>query len=310
MNAHNSEVIAVWVNEWCAFGKGRKRWDRIVRSSDQRMLKAKSDILLPSSCETWVRHHLDRGTRRFVAVGGDGTVNLLANTLLRATSESCYLGAIGTGSSNDFHKPNLKESSIAGFPCRLDFEGATLADALRVRDVLLQQVRYGLVNASVGITANANHYFNNPDGILKGVKSVSAQLAIAYAAVRTLWSYQPPQIQVSHAQEGEKSVRVTNLGIIKNRHFSGSFKYGDGAEQDSGDFYVYLCHELNRVQCLRALAGLLQGSFKTTQKTRKYRSRSLRLRASEPFNVEVDGEVMRSRDLEVTVEPRRLWLCA
>lgn len=54
-----------------------------------------------------------------IAVGGDGTVNLLAQALLESVEwREISLGALGTGSSNDFHKPRRKR--FHGLPARLD----------------------------------------------------------------------------------------------------------------------------------------------------------------------------------------------
>lgn len=299
MNAGNAHLMALWVNQSCAFGKGGERWLSISR--DPRIAQAITNVGSEKSCAEWVRDCLGLGVERFVAVGGDGTVNLVANVLAK-TSASVYLGAIGTGSSNDFHKPARER--IHGFPCRLNFEEPVQADLLRVRDVETNEVRYGLVNASVGITAEANHYFNRPDRVLSTLKRKSPNLAILYAALRTLWLYRAQTLRLD-----EYVVRVTNLGLVKNRHFSGSFKYDESAEPDSGDFLAYLCHDLGRFGSLKALFRLSRGVFVKSPKSAKFRARKMSIKAGESFAFELDGEVMRSKNVEVNIDAKRIWLC-
>jgi diacylglycerol kinase (ATP) len=309
MNVDNANRIAVWVNECCAFGKGKKRWKKIAKSGDSRLLSMQAATLRPEDCDAWVQSHIQKGTRRFVAVGGDGTVNVLANALVRSFKEPVCLGAIGTGSSNDFHKPFRNVNSIAGFPCRLDFAKPLRADLIRIRDLTMQIERYALINASVGLTADANHYFNHPDAILRQLKSVSSQLAIFYAALRTLCVYQTRSVEVAVDEHEAQSAVVSNIGIVKNRHFSGSFRYGFGAEPDSGDFYLYLCRNLSRSECLRTLFSLLKGSFRSQAKKSAQRAKSLRLSAQSPLTVELDGEVMRMKEVEIGIEAKRILLC-
>lgn len=310
MIAHNADRIAVWVNECCAFGKGKKRWQKICQENDHRLAgMVVSGRSGPESCERWVQSELKKGIRHFVAVGGDGTVNLVANALMRASQEPVFLGAIGIGSSNDFHKPFVNAGRVAGFPCRLNFARAIHSDLIRVRDLSSDFDRYALINASVGITAEANNYFNHPDRLLSGLKSWSSQIAIPYAALRTLSRYQNSEIEMA-ADEQEPQVRhISNIGIIKNPHFSGSFRYDSGAAPDSGDFYVYLADDMTRMECVKTLFSLLKGSFSGQPKTQSQRARNLKLRSALPFSVELDGEVIMAQELEVGIEERRIWLC-
>ncbi len=73
-----------------------------------------------------VSRMLSEGHTEFIAAGGDGTVNLLLGTIMEKTPPSLLrslkIGAIGLGSSNDFHKPFRPDGHIAGVPIRIDFD--------------------------------------------------------------------------------------------------------------------------------------------------------------------------------------------
>ena len=66
-----------------------------------------------------------KGERKFIAAGGDGTINYLLNEILSNPSKTIIdeiqIGAIGLGSSNDFHKPMYSSRLINGIPCKVDF---------------------------------------------------------------------------------------------------------------------------------------------------------------------------------------------
>ena len=61
------------------------------------------------------------GITRFISAGGDGSFNLLVNSLAEISGrfEQFSCGAIGLGSSNDFLKP-VKEK-IDGIPLKINF---------------------------------------------------------------------------------------------------------------------------------------------------------------------------------------------
>ena len=89
-------------------GAAARDYDR-VRAEVETGFRVR-DALLDSAGE-WLRA-LDRarreGVERVVAVGGDGTVHAVANAILGDGSgawDGVTLGAVGVGSSNDFHKP-------------------------------------------------------------------------------------------------------------------------------------------------------------------------------------------------------------
>ncbi len=81
-----------------------------------------------------VREAVAKGERAFIAAGGDGTVNLLLNAVMELGSgvTDIRIGAVGLGSSNDFHKPHGPDSVIAGVPVRVDCNSARPCDVIRI----------------------------------------------------------------------------------------------------------------------------------------------------------------------------------
>lgn len=264
-----------------------------------------------------VADRLGRGERTFVAAGGDGTVHELVNALMPALDsghlEDVRLGAVGLGSSNDFHKPLSDRRLVDGVSLRLDVTRARVHDVgeLRYRDPSGREGRrWWLVNGSVGLTAEANAYFNGPDPIVRRLKRGATGLAIGWAALRTLWRVRPRRFHVTIDDERGEWRTLSNLGVVKNPHFAGDFRYDSPLEPDSGRFHVHELGDLSRPGLLRALARLARGRFAGTPAARTVVARRLLLRAPEPFAVEVDGEVLVVREAEFTLYPRRLALCA
>ncbi len=102
--------MIVILNPKAGGGTALARWRRIEprvreRIGEYTFTVAESEAMV----EETVAEALERGEREFVAAGGDGMVNLVMSAILAAAPPGVLatvrLGAVGLGSSNDFHKP-------------------------------------------------------------------------------------------------------------------------------------------------------------------------------------------------------------
>ena len=134
--------MIVLLNPNAGGGTAASKWESI--ESRVRALVGPFDLVAAPYADTVkhkVRKALQNGETEFIAAGGDGTVNLVMTAILenapRGIVEKVKLGAVGLGSSNDFHKPLDKSRMIDGIPFKLDFV-ATIA-----HDICLLTYRNG-----------------------------------------------------------------------------------------------------------------------------------------------------------------------
>ena len=161
-----------------------------------------------------------------VAAGGDGTVNGVLNAIL--TNGAVALGAIGLGSSNDFHKPFAPEKCVDGVPVRVDPRTRCARDvgkATLIEPGGATRIRYFVLNASVGVVAQGNAFFNTPDRTVRALKKTSVELAIAYAALVSISRFTPIELHVSLDDRPFRPMRLTAMGILKRIHFAGGMRY-------------------------------------------------------------------------------------
>jgi len=305
-------MTALLLNNSAAGGSAATKWRRVERSVIER-LPTGSVVASPQdagAARGWVESMLDAGEDRFVAAGGDGTVNLLVDTVMKhPAAGSVTIGAVGLGSSNDFHKPFRKNRQFDGIPLLLDFESA------QPRDVCTLETdgagpRHWLINASIGLTADANQFFNGGDAVLRALKRVSAGTSIAYAAAHTLFINRKRRLQVQVECAAPFGAVVTNLGIVKNPNFSGAFTYGSRFEPASGYFYVHLCESMSRSRVVKTLWRSRREGFQGLPLTRSWRARHLAVTAGREFPVEFDGEVLTARQATFSVRKEALRICA
>lgn len=264
-----------------------------------------------------IRRALVAGERCFVAAGGDGSVNALLSALADDSGrvpedDGLLLGAVGLGSSNDFHKPFADRRTLDDIPVRIDSSSAVAHDVgvVRYRDGEGRpHARPWIVNASVGLTADANAFFNEPDALLRALKGTATASALAYAALRTLATAPVHTLGIRIDGSEESWLPVSNLGIVKNPHFAGCLRYDSPHDPGDGSFYVHLLEGTGRAGRLATLSGLARGRFTGRPGTRSSRASELVVRGREPFVLETDGEVALARSAVFTLSPARIRVC-
>lgn len=309
--------MIVILNPKAGGGTALARWRRIEprvreRIGDYTLSVAVSEAMV----EETVAEALERGEREFVAAGGDGMVNLVMSAILATapagTLKTVRLGAVGLGSSNDFHKPHSSGDLIEGVPVKLDFDAAIPHDigVLTYLDEANElRSRRWLINASVGTTAEANRFFNHPTRLLRTLKRVLPSLGMVYAALRTVLAYRGGKMVLTVDESETVYTRVKNLGIVKNPHFTGALRYDTPYERGGGHFYVHLLKNVPLPSLTLTLVGLLRGKFAGRKGARSWRATRLRIEADHPFAVEGDGEVVTATRAYITMVPDLLQVC-
>jgi diacylglycerol kinase family enzyme len=271
--------------------------------------------LLDGSCD-WLLA-IDRARRegvdRVVAVGGDGTVHAVANALLSdglGASREIALGAVGLGSSNDFHKP--VRSRARGVPVRIgeaserDVGRATWEDARGRR-----HARWFLVSASMGLTARANRRFSRERGLAGWLGRRSVDAAIGYAAIGALLHQENAPARLSPTLEAAaRDVELSNLGVMLTPYLAGAFRYDTEVQPGGGRFAVHLCEGMTTLRLLSTMAGLLRGRFVSSPQLRSWASRAVTLELDEEDDLELDGELFRARSVHFEAFSRALSVCA
>jgi diacylglycerol kinase family enzyme len=306
--------LLVLLNTRAGHGAAASRWEA-VRGALVDRAAGQLDVRetgSPDAVGAAVREAVGRGERVIVAAGGDGTVNLVVNALMALDDPgAAALGAVGLGSSNDFHKPFAERSFVAGVPVRADCANAAPRDVIRVAfsDGGPVAVRHAIANASIGITAEANAAFNSPSAFVRAASRVSVNAGIVAAVVGTIAAWHDVECRLALDGEDLGVFSVSNLGLIKNPHFAGSFCYDTPVAPDDGRMGVSLCERLTRFQVLATLAALSRRRFSGRPKTRSWTAARALVEAERAFALETDGEVARARRAEFGVVPRAIRCC-
>jgi len=250
--------------------------------------------------------------RRLVRVRHIGLANLILEAAPDDLLRSVKIGAVGLGSSNDFHKPLRLRETLLGIPCKTDFDHAVPRD---VGEVTVRQPdgrhvrRYWLLNASLGVTARGNSLFNHPDIFLAALKRHAPSTAILVSALRAIRAFRGVRLDLRTGDGTTRTTLVSNLAVVKSPHFTGGLRYDSRYEPRSGRFNVHLYPHISRMHTVRLLWGLAHGRFSSLKWSQTWSDSRLAVSGDDAFDVELDGEVMAATRAEFSVASRRLQVC-
>jgi diacylglycerol kinase (ATP) len=304
----------IFLNPTCHFGKGLEKWKKIFPEMQQFFSFTVDELQSPESLECLLQEKIMDGEKVFIAAGGDGTVNLLANAMMKQDGYNgpFVLGAIGLGGSNDFHKPISNHPQIKGIPVRLNWQKAVPTDIIRARfkngkgNVL---TRYSVINCSIGITAQANAFCNSRSPFVERLRHLSVEASVIYCALKTLFKYTNIPCAVAIQNEQKQEFPVTNLGVIKNPHFAGGLCYGTDIKPNDGKLGVHLAFGMRKFEVIKTMTNLYKHRFPKNSNTNTWISPKLTVESENPFALELDGEVVTTDYVKFDLLKTALRIC-
>lgn len=304
---------ATLVNLQANNGRAARRWARIAQELELSLPPGSRFIAFspPIDLDERLDTLLADGYQCFISAGGDGSANFLLNSLMKKCGENAQkicLGGIGLGSSNDFIKP--KKHFLQGLPTRLNVQTTALVDVGKAEFRTANggwETRYFMANASLGVTAEANWFFNHGDWFIRLVKDRWTDLAIIYAALRSIFRFKNIPVQLVLPDETLETA-LSNLAILKSTYVSGSFHFDDPVQRSDGFLGLNACLNMSKMALINTLIALAKGKFKGRPKTLSRAVKTCTVGSATPMALEMDGEVFRTTEVRFSVLPRAIQL--
>ncbi|GIW42985.1 MAG: lipid kinase [Candidatus Binatia bacterium] len=299
------ELFAV-VNPVAGAGRTRRRWPAIAAELGRRGFRVRSHFTeAPGWATAKVREWLQAGVRHVVAVGGDGTVNEVANGFFldgEPIAPDAVLSVVPSGTGHDF----ARSVGIQSVTSALDALATGNVRSIDVCHAAFFQngrraTRYFFNAADVGLGAAAAQAVNRSRKLLGGLWTYVA------GAIRALWSFRPVVTEV--VVDGQQlSSGATEMVLIANGRFhAGGMRMAPMADPADGWLEVLVLKQVSRLHLLLSLLPrVLNGTHLHDRALAYQRGRRVVVRSAEPLLFEMDGEQPGTTDVQVEVVPRAL----
>ena len=306
--------MLVVLNKNSGGGTALRKWENIYKLL---RLNGSTEIFIVErngSLDEFIKNSIKKCKTDFVIAGGDGSINYFLNRCIQLLGPNelaqIKLGAVGIGSSNDFHKPFEKQNILGSIPFKINFERVIKRDVGCIQYLNNGKTlkKYFLINASLGITAEGNNFFNNPNFILNQLKKISIQGAITYTILKNILTYKNFQVKIEDNNESF-TANITNLGILKSPYFTGKLRFNSDPLFSNGLFDINLYESLSKVKLLKLFYFLSKAKPDNSLNKKFWRTNRIKISSEKEFAVEFDGEVITTKCAEFYVIPELIKVC-
>lgn len=284
-----SAPIALLANPSAADGRSLKCLDIVRATLDER--GAEYRMASPAgrdAARQVARKAAERG-ETVVAVGGDGTIGLIAGAL-RGTPGR--LAVIPAGRGNDFARV-MKIPSDPADAARIALDG--VEKTVDVGDV---DGKTFVCIASLGFDSDANRIANE-------AKFVKGNLVYLYAALRALIGWKHAQFRV--VVDGvEHDMRGWSVAVANSKAYGGGMYIAPQAELDDGCLDIVMVSESPKRTFLKDLPTVFKGTHLDNPRVQVFRGERVELSADRQFQIYADGDPIGTLPAIVGISPRSL----
>ncbi|MDX9811105.1 MAG: diacylglycerol kinase family lipid kinase [Bacteroidales bacterium] len=278
------------VNPNAGNGKGGRDWKRISRIFERhgisaviKMTTKKGDAIELS------RQAVAEGFRNLISIGGDGTLNEIINGIF--TQDYCRpsditIGMIPVGTGNDWGRMFGIPLVYAGAVSIIS-EGRKMMHDIGVISYYQGETRHErfFINiAGIGYEAMVVEKTNR-----QKEKGRSNKVLYLLNLVMSLISFRKTQVEM--VIDGIKSSgRIFSINVGNGRYCGGGMRQTPDALPDDGLLDITVIREMGRLEVIRNLKLLYDGTILSHPKIDGYRSNNLTVDSKSLLYAEADGE--------------------
>jgi len=296
--------ITIICNPAAGSGKALQKWKRFQSELDGSNLTYKVFFTeRPKHATDLTISAMQKGSKRIVSFGGDGTLNEILQGMCLDTHFSINdidLVVLGAGSSNDFEKTFDKKLWIEKIQ---EIETKTI-DIIKLDYLNFdggKSTHYCINNSSIGIISEAGDLFNNARGLNKQIKKVSVNAGALIAGIQTILKFSGVRINLK-IDEIEKEINsLCNITIYKNPFVAGDMYYNKCVARDDGKLSVAIVESSSRFQLLKLIPYLYTGKALDRKGVNYTECKEIELKTNDNLVIEADGEIIGKPPIKYTV---------
>ena len=291
------------VNPNAGNGKGKKDWDRISDIFSKEKISMEHHFTeKKGAAKDIAKEAAHKGFRKILSVGGDGTLNEVVNGIFSqdiCSPAEFTIGLIPVGTGNDWGR-------MFGIP--LMYEGAVAA----IRDYKVMPHDIGIISYYSGNVQHKNYFINIAGLGFEAVvvkktnkqkdKGRSNQAIYFYNLLTSLLSYKNTEADI--IIDGKRtSARVFSINVGNGRYCGGGMRQTPDALPDDGLLDITVIRDMGKIEIIRSLKLLYDGTILSHPKVDGYRTTNLRVESKYLLYAEADGESLGHTPVEFSIIP-------
>lgn len=285
---------------------GSREWPKIVKMLEDNEIKY--DFAFTERvghAEFLVHQKIEAGYRKFIVVGGDGTLNEVTNGIFKQKSvatNQIYLGLIQMGTGNDWARYyNMKP------------DYAEEMERLKTFPTRVQDVGKIVFMSDNGEKAS---YFINIAGLCfdstvvkttNEMKERGRRTKFAYliSLLKSLINYKPWKLKV-YINDEILEGKFLSISIGNGKFSGGGMIQTPDAVIDDGFLHVTIYQDMPKYKIVTNVNKLYNSKITKVKGVRSFKTKSFRIESQEIIFAETDGEIIGSAPYEISIVPESL----
>lgn len=301
-----SERLMLIVNPAAGGYATKRKWLSI-----QKYLKEQLEFSF-DCCETEYPGHatsiakeaISNGYNLLVAIGGDGTINEVANGILLKPNAKTTLGVIGTGGSCCF-------IDSLGIP-RDYHKAVTILNNMKKRKIDVASIeyinqkkkmkRYFINHADIGFGAEATRRWSR---ISQKTGRTMAFVLRFGVTLTSLLDHRNIPLEVEIDGEDLK-VYSNEIIVVNGKYFANKMIVAPAAQINDGLLDIVIFNNVSKLELLSMVPKAYSGNLIKHPKIHTISAKNIEIKSSERFYVEADGELIGEGPVYISVVPKTL----
>jgi YegS/Rv2252/BmrU family lipid kinase len=295
----------VIINPKAYSGRGLKCWRRIapILTAHKVEFQENTPDSLAGLMQT-IKRLCEAGSRHFIFLGGDGTANMIVNSLYASgvDTHEVFIVPIPVGTGNDWiHTHNYPSDYREIVRCFLK-GGFSPHDAGIVescRDGRVVARRYFINIAGFGFDAAVIHRMKN------GRKTMITSATYIWNLFKTLFVYKTGNIRICSA-EARMDEPVLSIAVGICKYNGNGMMQAPAADPFDGLFDVVVIRKVSLWKIITNVSKLFSGTHIRLKEATVFRSQRIEIEAN-PYTLgEVEGEMLAAGNYAISMAERRI----
>jgi diacylglycerol kinase (ATP) len=297
------------VNPRAAHGQGGKKWDQI----HECLLREKISVTVDFTERQMhafelAKNAVNKGFRRIVCVGGDGTFNEIMNGILQSGTPSVLfpeLAIIPVGTGSDFVRSLKIPLRIKDAVSVIKHGKIKLIDVGRAvfKKGKRKWQRYFANVFDAGIGGNVVYIANRIPKHMGGFMTFLLSSLIALVLFRRM------NLKIWIDEQLIDNTLVTIVGAANGEFFGGGMHIAPMASIDDGKLEILYVKDINTFKFLvKILARVYKAEHLKCANVIHRQGKVLRVICNRVFLMETDGEEEKAEEVSVSILPRAIKL--
>jgi len=282
--------MRIIVNPVAGNGRGARVWPQVQKVLEGEGVTHNAVFTEgPEHAVDLARQAVEEGIRLLVSVGGDGTIHEVVNGLVDegSVAEGVVLGIVSCGTGSDFARTVGLEIDPVAAARRLVQGSDRSVDLGEIRCMRegREILEYFPNAAGIGFDGEAAEWTNRMPKIIGGTVPYLMGLLL------TLITYRNKPVKLV-LDDRSLELKIVFVVAANGGYFGGGMHIAPDCEPDDGLFDVVVAGDVGKLDFLRTVPRVYNGTHLSHPKVDVYRSSTLRVESSERMLLQADGELV------------------